>query len=76
MTEEILKIKADELTTIRLIFEDGIIHEMPLKSAAGYAQSSQDQRIKDALGMLVGGLDFFSKPNAYPSIEFVVPVKW
>ena len=27
MTEEILKIKADELTTIRLIFEDGIIHE-------------------------------------------------
>jgi hypothetical protein len=41
MTEEILKIKAEELATIRLVFGNGVIHEMPLAEAKGYGEAAE-----------------------------------
>jgi hypothetical protein len=36
VTEEILKIRAGELTTIRLLFYDGTVHELPIAKVRRY----------------------------------------
>jgi hypothetical protein len=73
MTEAILKIKAEELTTIRLVFATKVVHEIPiddLRDYAGQCQDEQTQRYLIALGQAVR---FFASKRTDPAIEFVVP---
>jgi hypothetical protein len=76
VTEENLKIRAEELATIRLVFGNGIIHEMPLAEAKGYgdAADSGNPEVSRHLNMLARALTFFSTKGVEPSIEFVVPI--
>ena len=77
MGEEILRVRAEELTTIRLIFNDGIVHEMPIDRVKEYALQSIDvsSDATHALNGMVRGLQYFSQKGSAPGIEFVVPVK-
>jgi hypothetical protein len=79
MTEEILKIKAEELATIRLIFadsqeSDGETVELTLSQAKTYADKSDDRNVRDGLRSLIAGLTYFSKKGVEPSVEFVIPL--
>jgi hypothetical protein len=77
MTEEILKIKAQELATIRLIFTglDAQTVELDLAQAYVYLQRCSDRALHTALSGLLSGLSYFSKKDVEPSLEFVIPVK-
>jgi hypothetical protein len=75
MTEEILKVKAEELTTIRLVFAGGVVHEMPLGEVKSYAVAASTPQVHQALLALAKGLEYFSTKGVEPSVEFVVPVK-
>jgi hypothetical protein len=73
VVEEIQKIRAEEITTIRIVFETGEVHEMPVAGLARYAAA--DPEVKSHLSMLAQCLEFFSKKTTKPSVEFVVPVQ-
>ena len=77
MTEELLKIKAQELATIRLVFtgEDSQTVELTLDNAKSWAARSSDGQLESALSGLITGLSYFSRKDVEPSIEFVIPIK-
>jgi hypothetical protein len=75
MTEEILRIKAEELATIRLVFGKEKTVEMELPKAAAWAASSADDKLRVALIGLIDGLAYFSRKGVDPSVEFVIPVR-
>ena len=79
MTEEILKIKAEELATIRLIFPDtktdtGETVELTLKQARSYATKAKNEAGKH-LGAILDALAYFSTKGVEPSLEFVISAK-
>jgi hypothetical protein len=75
MVEEIQKIRAEEITTVRIVFDNGQVHEMPVGGVSHYAQAMPDQQVKNHLSMLAQCLTFFSSKTTKPSIEFVIPVQ-
>jgi hypothetical protein len=75
MVEEIQKIRAEEITTIRIVFDNGQVHEMPIGGLSSYAAGTGDAQVKNHLSMLAQCLAFFSNRATTPSIEFVIPVK-
>jgi hypothetical protein len=75
MTEELLKIRAEELTTIRLVFANKVVHEIPMDRVAEHAGECQDDQLKRHLLALAQALRFFSSKKTDPSIEFVVPAQ-
>ena len=60
MTEDILKIRAEELAAIRLVFGNGEIDEMPIANAATYFDVAHDAAMRSALQRIVNGLQYFS----------------
>ncbi len=75
MTEEILKIHAGELTTIRLLFDDGTVHELPIAKVHSYYDKPEDPVVQAALDKIADGLEFFSQSGKSPRLEFVIQVK-
>jgi hypothetical protein len=75
MAEEILKIRAEELTTIRLLQEDGTAHEMPVSKVLRYYNKPEDPGAQAALNQIAEGLEFFSRKGVFPCLEFVIQVK-
>jgi hypothetical protein len=73
MTEAILKIKAEELTTIRLVFATKVVHEIPIDIVGQYAAEFQDEQLKRHLLALGQAVRFFASKKTDPSVEFVVP---
>jgi hypothetical protein len=76
MTEEILKVRAEELQTIRLVFGNGEIHEMPLANVKDYEEAGErgNPDASRHLNMLARALAFFATKGVEPSVEFVVPI--
>jgi hypothetical protein len=77
MTEEILKIKAQELAIIRLIStgEDAQTVEIALGNAKAWAFRCGNRQMAAALNGLIDGLAYFSRKDVEPSLEFVIPIK-
>jgi hypothetical protein len=73
MTEAILKIKAEELTTIRLVFASKVVHEIPIDNLGQYTGDFQDEQLKRHLLALGQAVRFFASKRTDPSVEFVVP---
>jgi hypothetical protein len=73
MTEAVLKIRAEELTTIRLVFATKVVHEIPIDNLKDYAVECQDEQLKRHLLALGQAVRFFSSKRTDPSVEFVVP---
>jgi hypothetical protein len=73
MTEAILKIKAEEMTTIRLVFATKVVHELPIDNLRDYAGECQDEQTQRYLLALGQALRFFASKRTDPTIEFVVP---
>jgi hypothetical protein len=79
MVEEIQKIRAEELSVIRLVFPDsqdsaGETVELTLAQAKAYAGRSHDTDVRRHLCGIIDGLAYFSKKGVQPSVEFVVPI--
>ncbi len=50
MTEKMLKVKVEELSTVRLVFGNGVVHEIPLDSVGEYAADKKtDPSVEFAL---------------------------
>ena len=75
MTEEILKIRAEELKTIRLVFANKVVREMPVNIVDEYAGECEDEQLKRHLLALSQALRFFSSKKTDPSVEFVMPAQ-
>jgi hypothetical protein len=73
MTEAILKIKAEELTTIRLVFATKVVHEIPIDNLRDYAGEFPDEQVKRHLLALGQAVRFFASKRTDPAVEFVVP---
>jgi hypothetical protein len=75
VTEEILKIRAEELKVIRLVFPS-VVHEVTLPNVAEYASGTcEDAETAKHLIALGAALLHFSSKATKPSIEFVVSHK-
>jgi hypothetical protein len=76
MTKETITIRIEELQTIRLVFPDGLVHEMPLGGLKRYADNLPDKlaELKQALAALADTIQFLSRRDVTPSVEFVMPV--
>jgi hypothetical protein len=57
---EILKIRAEELSKVRLVFGDGVVHEVPFAGVKEYADAAGNPEVARHLGMLARALAFFS----------------
>jgi hypothetical protein len=77
MTEELLTIRAEELAKIRLVFDSGEVHELPLGNVKEYADAADigNPEVGRHLNMLTRALAFFSTKGVEPSVEFVIPIK-
>jgi hypothetical protein len=75
VTEEILKIRADELTTIRLVFANKIVREIPVHIVSEYAGECHDEQLVRNLLALSQALRFFSSKKTDPTVEFVMPAQ-
>jgi hypothetical protein len=73
MTEAVLKIRAEELTTIRLVFASKVVHEIPIDNVGEYAGECRDEQLKRHLLALGQAVRFFASKKTDPSVEFVVP---
>ena len=78
MVEEIQKIKAEDLKTIRLVFPDapsdpGYTVELTLEQAKGWADKSENADVRRALRGIIDGLTFFSRRDVQPAVEFICP---
>jgi len=74
MTEALLKIRAEELTTIRLVFANKIVHEIPIDNVKDYAgELSHDEHLQRHLLALGQAVRFFASKRTDPAVEFVVP---
>jgi hypothetical protein len=73
MTEAILKIKAEELTTIRLVFATKVVHEIPIDNVRDYAAECHDEQLQRHLLALSQAVRFFASKRTDPAVEFVVP---
>lgn len=74
MTEAILKIRAEELTTIRLVFANKVVHEIPIDNVKNYAgEFHHDEQLQRHLLALGQAMRFFASKKTDPSVEFVVP---
>jgi len=74
MGETILKVNISELQTVRLKFENDVVHEIHADKLEEYANASHDGEQREQLLNLAKAIKFFSRSNAYPSIEFSLPV--
>ena len=77
MTEEILRIRAEELTTLRVTFAEqtGVVHELPIGEVRSYLASCQDRQLREKLNFLADALQFFVDRQKDYSLEFSVPLK-
>ena len=76
MDEEIQKIKASELQTIRIVEDDGkVLEMMPIGKAVTFKASSPDQTYNDHLNRLAAAITYFSHTSTKPMVEFVIPFK-
>lgn len=77
MTKETITVRIEELQTIRLVFQAGLVHEMPLTELKAYAERLPDElsETKKALIALASNLQFLSRRDVTPSVEFVMPVE-
>ena len=75
MTKETITIRIEELQTIRLLYPKGVVHEMPLGELKEYADgiSGKLPELTKALVTLANTLQFLSRRDVTPSIEFVMP---
>jgi hypothetical protein len=74
MTEAMLKIRAEELTTIRLVFANKVVHEIPIDNVKNYADEfHHDEQLQRHLLALGQAVRFFASKKTDPSVEFVVP---
>lgn len=73
MVEHIIKVRIEELGTLRLDFNDGEIREIPASKVAA-SEYVHGQRTENArhLANLAEAICYFSKKGANPAIEFVV----
>jgi len=74
-TEEILRVRAQQLKTVRLVFSNEETHEIPLDTVGVYAEKCRDDEVGKNLKALGKALTFFSSKATDPSIEFVIPIK-
>ena len=75
MVEEIQKIRVEEMKTVRIVFDEGNVHEIAVSSLQKYATNLPDATVQNHLSMLAQCLTFFSNRGTKPSIEFVIPVQ-
>jgi hypothetical protein len=77
MTKETVTVRIEELQTIRLVFPDGLVHEMPLSNLKVYAERLPNElpELKQPLVTLADNLQFLSRRGVTPSVEFVMPVE-
>jgi hypothetical protein len=75
MGEQILKIQAEDLTRVRLVFGNGTVHEIPLARVDDYAVECHEGDLKRHLRDLADAIRFFSTNRTDPSIEFAVSVE-
>jgi hypothetical protein len=77
MTKETITVRIEELQTIRLVYPSGLVHEMPLCELKRYADDLPDKlaELKKGLVTLADNLQFFSRRDVTPSVEFVMPVE-
>jgi hypothetical protein len=76
MTEELLRIRVDELTKIRLVHRDGDVHEVPLENISNYVHDPKmSPPVGHAIQRLAEALKFLSANGHEPSVEFLIPIK-
>jgi hypothetical protein len=71
MGENIYRLKAEEIKTIRLLFKDESARELPISMAANH-EEVMDREDDKQLRQLAKAIQHFSSKATNPSIEFVI----